>query len=60
MANFVAKTQHYMRRTGEPVTPLKHSLNIFREYMLKMFFKDMMGQEGDGEGAFVIRNISLK
>lgn len=53
MANFVAKTQHYMRRTGEPVTPLKHSLNIFREYMLKMFFKDMMGQRGSGKPIIV-------
>ena len=53
MASFVAKTQHYMRRTGEPVTPLKHSLSIFREYMLTMFFKDMMGQRGSGKPIIV-------
>ena len=40
---------YFIRGTGQAVTPLKHSLEIYREYMLKMFFTNMMGKKGSGK-----------
>ena len=36
----------FIRGTGLAVTPLQHSLNIYKQYMLNMFFKNMMGKKG--------------
>lgn len=49
MAHFVPDSAHYMRGTGQPVTPLKHSLEIYREYMTGMFFTNMTGRKGSGK-----------
>lgn len=39
----------FIRGTGNKLTPLQHSLEIYREYMLNMFFKNMMGKRGSGK-----------
>lgn len=40
---------YFIRGTGQAVTPLKHSLEIYKQYMLNMFFKNMMGKKGSGK-----------
>lgn len=44
---------YFIRGTGQAVTPLKHSLEIYREYMLNMFFTNMMGKKGSGKPIIV-------
>ena len=43
----------FIRGTGLAVTPLQHSLNIYKQYMLNMFFKNMMGKKGSGKPIIV-------
>ena len=44
---------YFIRGTGQAVTPLKHSLEIFKQYMLNMFFTNMMGKKGSGKPIIV-------
>lgn len=44
---------YFIRGTGQSVTPLKHSLEIYKQYMLNMFFKNMMGKKGSGKPIIV-------
>jgi N4-gp56 family major capsid protein len=44
---------YFIRGTGQAVTPLKHSLDIYKEYMLNMFFRNMMGKKGSGKPIIV-------
>lgn len=44
---------YFIRGTGQAVTPLKHSLEIYRQYMQNMFFKNMMGKKGSGKPIIV-------
>ena len=39
----------FIRGTGQAVTPLQHSLDIFRQYMLNMYFSNMIGKKGTGK-----------
>ena len=43
----------FIRGTGLAVTPLQHSLDIYKQYMLNMFFKNMMGKKGSGKPIIV-------
>jgi N4-gp56 family major capsid protein len=43
----------FIRGTGQAVTPLQHSLEIFKQYMGNMFFKNMMGKRGSGKPIIV-------
>ena len=43
----------FIRGTGQAVTPLQHSLDIYKQYMLNMFFKNMMGKKGSGKPIIV-------
>ena len=40
---------YFIRGTGQAVTPLQHSMDIFKQYMLNMFFKNMIGKKGSGK-----------
>ena len=42
MANFI-------RDTGSKLTPLQHSYNIFKQYILTNFFAHMIGRRGSGK-----------
>ena len=44
---------YFIRGTGQAVTPLKHSFDIFQQYMLNMFFKNMMGKKGSDKPIIV-------
>ena len=44
---------YFIRGTGQAVTPLKHSLEIYREYMLSIYFKTLMGKKGSGKPIIV-------
>lgn len=44
---------YFIRGTGQAVTPLKHSLEIYREYMLNIYFKNLMGKKGSGKPIIV-------
>ena len=44
---------YFIRDTGQNVTPLQHSLNIFKQYNLNMLYKNMMGKRGSGKPIIV-------
>ena len=44
---------YFIRGTGQAVTPLQHSLDIYRAYMTNMFFTNMMGKKGSGKPIIV-------
>ena len=40
---------HFIRGTGSALTPLQHSLEIFKQYILSYFFANMTGKRGSGK-----------
>ena len=44
---------YFIRGTGQAVTPLKHSYNIYKGYMLNMYFYTLMGKKGSGKPIIV-------
>lgn len=40
---------YFIRDTGNNLTPLQHSYNIFKEYITKNFFSTMIGKRGSGK-----------
>lgn len=44
---------YFIRGTGEAVTPLKHSFDIFQQYTSQLYFKSLMGKKGSGKPIIV-------
>lgn len=40
---------YFIRGTGDPRTPLQHQREIFKEYILSCFFKELVGKRGSGK-----------
>ena len=40
---------YFIRNTGQAVTPMQHSLDIFKDYMQNMYFKEQTGKRGSGK-----------
>jgi len=39
----------FIRGTGDPRTPLQHAREIFKQYLLGCFFRNMVGKRGSGK-----------
>ena len=40
---------YFIRDTGSNLTPIQHSYNIFKQYILSNFFSNMIGKRGSGK-----------
>lgn len=40
---------HFIRYDGDPLTPLNHDKEVFKQYITQVFFKELLGKRGSGK-----------